>query len=44
MQLSSEDIAILKDNQAMGIRQKALSDGQLELIYHRKWFKIWLGQ
>jgi len=42
MQLSSEDIAILKDNQAQGIQQKTLSDGQLELIYRRKWFKIWI--
>ncbi len=42
MQLNSEDIAILKDNQAKGIDQKTLSDGQLELIFRRKWFKIWV--
>ena len=42
MQLSSEDIAILKDNQAKGIGQKSLSDEQLALIYSRKWFKIWI--
>ncbi|APU96784.1 acyl-CoA dehydrogenase [Sphingobacterium siyangense] len=42
MQLSSEDIAILKDNQAKGIHQKTLSDGQLDLIFLRKWFKIWV--
>lgn len=42
MQFNSEDIAILKDNQAKGIQQKTLSDGQLDLIYRRKWFKIWV--
>lgn len=42
MQLNSADIAILKDSQAKGIQQKSLSDEQLELIYRRKWFKIWI--
>jgi len=42
MQLNSADIAILKDSQAKGIQQKSLSYEQLELIYRRKWFKIWI--
>ena len=42
MQLNDNDIAILKDNQYKGIQKKTLSDEQLELIYRKKWFKIWV--
>src|SRR5690606_28477697 len=40
--LNEQDISILKENLLRGIQLKTLTEEQLQLIYDRKWFNIWV--
>lgn len=40
--LAEEDVQIIKDYQAASIAHKSLIPEQLELVYNRRWFNIWV--
>jgi len=40
--LTSEQIQIIKELQAVGIKNKTLSGEQLALAYQNNWFNLWV--